>query len=107
MMKTRINTRVICLGMGVVALLLWPAALLLAQDEALSPAATYTLTRWTVDGGGTTGTSNGAYMLSGTAGQPDTGTLEAGDYVLGGGFWAGGEFAGTGHRIYLPLAVRN
>ncbi len=44
----------------------------------------------TVDGGGDTASTGGAYELSGTAGQPDAGPLAGGDYVLHGGFWYGG-----------------
>ena len=67
----------------------------------------YDLSWWTVDGGGTIGSSGGGYLLSGTAGQPDAGVLEGGGYVLGGGFWRGGAVAPPGYRIYLPLAMRN
>jgi hypothetical protein len=50
-------------------------------------AATYDLSWWTVDGGGASGLTSGAYTLSGTAGQPDAGSLSSGDYDLAGGFW--------------------
>jgi hypothetical protein len=50
--------------------------------------ATYDLSWWTVDSGGTTGLTSGSYILSGTAGQPDAGSLSSGDYDLAGGFWA-------------------
>ena len=50
--------------------------------------AAYDLSWWTVDSGGATGLTSGAYTLSGTAGQPDAGTLSSGDYDLAGGFWA-------------------
>jgi hypothetical protein len=50
-------------------------------------AATYDLSWWTVDGGGASGLTSGAYTLSGTAGQPDAGSLASGDYDLAGGFW--------------------
>ena len=52
--------------------------------------AQYTMQRFTVDGGGGTSAA-GPYSLSGTAGQPDAGTLSAGSYVLAGGFWFGGS----------------
>jgi hypothetical protein len=43
---------------------------------------------WTIDGGGASSTG-GAYIISGTAGQPDAGTLSGGGFTLSGGFWAG------------------
>jgi cysteine-rich repeat protein len=41
----------------------------------------------TLDGGGATASSNGAYVLGGTVGQPDAGRLTTTGYVLSGGFW--------------------
>jgi hypothetical protein len=51
--------------------------------------AQYSITRFTIDGGGGM-SSAGSYVLSGTTGQPDAGTLSGGTYVLAGGFWFGG-----------------
>jgi hypothetical protein len=64
----------------------------------------YTLSWWTVDGGGGT-TGDGGYVLSGTAGQPDAGVLAGDGYVLSGGFWGG---AGpVEYDVYLPLVLRS
>ena len=63
----------------------------------------YDLSWWTVDGGGDTGGSSGAYTLGGTIGQPDAGVLAAGAYTLNSGFWAG---VGKLYRVYLPLVPR-
>jgi hypothetical protein len=54
----------------------------------------------TLDGGGGSSTG-GAFVLSGTAGQADTGTLQGGDYTLRGGFWQpeGIKF------LYLPFVL--
>jgi len=55
----------------------------------------YDISWWTIDGGGNT-SSGGSYSLSGTIGQPDSGTLTGGTYKLEGGFWvigAGVTFA--------------
>lgn len=72
---------------------------------ATAAPAQYTLNWWTVDGGG--GRSlGGDFVLNGTAGQPDGGTLTGGDYTLGGGYWAGGELPSAGQSIYLPLVLR-
>jgi hypothetical protein len=69
-------------------------------------AASYGLTWWTVDGGGTTLSRGDGYALGGTIGQPDAGVLRGGGYTLAGGFWGGGEVAAGDHRIYLPLVLR-
>ena len=46
--------------------------------------------RWnTIDAGGVTFAAGGAFMLGGTAGQPDAGASTGGPYVLAGGFWPG------------------
>lgn len=65
----------------------------------------FSLTWWSVDGGG--GSSSGSsYALLGTAGQPDAGTMNGGDYVILGGFWQGGATAVTEQAIYLPVIIR-
>lgn len=74
--------------------------------QGVAPAASYTLSWWTADGGGDTSVTVGKYTLGGTAGQPDAGTWEGNAYVLGGGFWGGGKAATESH-VYLPLIVRN
>jgi hypothetical protein len=87
-------------------LLARPEASLLAQTEggATTPSGTgYSLTWWTVDGGGSNLVSNGAYTLSSTAGQPYAGVVAANGYTLGGGFWGGG---GTVYQVYLPVVMR-
>jgi hypothetical protein len=47
----------------------------------------YDLTWSTVDGGGATFSSGGAYSVDGTIGQHDAGRLSGPPYVLAGGFW--------------------
>jgi hypothetical protein len=69
--------------LALVALLLLCTSVLLAQGR-------FDLSWWTVDGGGGE-SSGGRYAVSGTAGQPDAGTMSGGPYTLGGGFWGGGE----------------
>jgi hypothetical protein len=63
-------------------------------------SAAYDLSWWTVDSGGVTGSTSGNYTLSGTAGQPDTGSLSSGDYDLASGFW--GSILGK-LQNFLPL----
>ena len=59
------------------------AAILFVALAASAPP--YTIDWWTVDGGGGMDGSGGTFTLSGTAGQPDAGTLGGG--ILEGGFW--------------------
>jgi hypothetical protein len=79
-------------------------SLALLTGVALS-ANDYTLSWWTVDGGGATFSSGGDYTLGGITGQPDAGLLTGGDYTLGGGFWGGGALAEEA-KVYLPLVLR-
>src|SRR4051794_37825949 len=53
---------------------------------AVSPAQTYDISWYTIDGGGGTSTG-GVYSISGTIGQPDAGKLTGGNYTIDGGFW--------------------
>ena len=69
---------------------------------AASPAATYDLTWYSIDGGGGS-VAGGVYSLGGTVGQADAGVLQGGVYSLNGGFWAG---AAVDFRTYLPLVAR-
>jgi hypothetical protein len=69
--------------------------------------AGYDQSWWTVDGGGQTFSTGGAYSLGGTIGQPEAGLLAGGDYILGGGFWTSGEPAVRVYWVYLPLLLRN
>ncbi len=59
--------------------------------------------RWnTIAGGGTTFSAGGSYLLGGTMGQSDAGTMSGGAYTLNGGFWV--DF--LGNRLFLPLIER-
>jgi hypothetical protein len=80
-------------------------SLVLAFPAMTQGPENYTLEWWTVDGGGGVGQdTTSPYILGGTIGQPDAGILGNGEYTLIGGFWVGGR---VGHRIYLPLVLRN
>ena len=82
------------------------AMLLFAGGAAYAQTTGYTLPWWTVDGGGGDSSGNG-YILSGTIGQPDAGTLSGGGYTLAGGYWGGGSLPSeTPIAIYLPIVVR-
>ena len=71
------------LAIGVLLLLTLPV---LAQS-----GEGFDLSWHTVDSGGSTFSTGGGYALGSTIGQPDAGSMAGGDYVLAGGFWAGGE----------------
>ncbi len=77
-------------------------AVLLAVTALALAAAGYDLSWWTADGGGGR-SQGGAYVLEGTIGQPDAGSLSGGAYVLVGGFWGGVR---TTARLYLPVITR-
>lgn len=68
----------------------WRAAALLLPLLIVCHAlqAQYAIDWFTVDGGGGS-MAGGHYTLSGTIGQPDTGTLSGGRFTLEGGFWPG------------------
>lgn len=101
------NRRISLLGLLALALLLGALLLPGAGAGAQSPEQGYTLSWWTVDGGGATFSTGGGYALGGTAGQPDPGVLSDGSYTLGGGFWGGGvPTSGLRYGIFLPVVLR-
>ena len=59
---------------------------LLVVSTTVALGQSYTVDRFTVDGGGSTSTG-GVYSVTGTIGQPDAGTMSGGNYTLQGGFW--------------------
>lgn len=58
-----------------------------ALTAAAANAQSFDLSWHTIDGGGATFSTNGAYSLAGTIGQPDAGEMSGGIYTLTGGFW--------------------
>ena len=101
-------------GLSVVILIVLislPAAALAAAwgkgylaPEAAAPQAVYTLSWWTVDGGGTTFNAQEGYRLGGTIGQPDAAVWSGGGYTLAAGFWGG---AAAAYPVYMPLVLRD
>ncbi len=84
----------------------WLLALLVLGTGVALAAGDYDLSWWTQDGGGGD-SSAGTYVLSGTLGQADSGTLTGGSYRLGGGYWGGGaSLSPLGPCVYLPLLRR-
>jgi hypothetical protein len=79
--------------------------LLLSTVALASTAQSYAISWWTIDNGGVILSVGGSYGLGGAIGQPDTGAMSGGGFMLEGGFWQGGV-TGTQHRIYLPVVLR-
>ena len=98
MKQTTISRRVIVIF--VVGLLV---LLLMATAVQAGPGASYDLSWYSIDGGGTMFSTGGSYSLGGTIGQPDAGVLRDGGYTLNGGFWGG---AALNYNIYLPLVLK-
>ncbi len=79
-------------------------AFALTSSQSVMPVAAqsgggYDLTWNVIAGGGITFSAGGSYLLGGTMGQPDAGTMSGGAYTLNGGFWV--DF--LGNRLYLPI----
>ena len=51
-------------------------------------SAQFSIDWYTIDGGGGT-SAGGAFQLSGTIGQHDTGVMSGGNFTLTGGYWSG------------------
>jgi hypothetical protein len=81
------------------------ALLLLASVALAQEGCPYDLSWSTVDGGGQTFSSGGAYRLGGTIGQPDARCMEGGIYLLCGGFWPGSGVE-PGYPSYIPLVLK-
>ena len=74
---------------------------------ALAEPLGFNIEWWTVNGGGGVSKSTGGqYTLQGTIGQPDAGSLQGGEFVLEGGFWAGLREWVEQFFIHLPLVLR-
>ena len=87
-------------------LLLMVLVIVLVLPALTLAANGYTLSWWTVDGGGGTFSTGGAYALGGTSGQPDAGATSGGSYTLVGGFWGGGISGAMSRYVYLPIVLR-
>jgi hypothetical protein len=81
-------------------LLLLSPALALAQSGGL-----YDLSWSSIDGGGYTFSTGGAYSLGGSTGQPDAGSLSGGVFTLEGGFWGLAQSTPQ-YRVFLPTVIR-
>jgi acyl dehydratase len=76
---------------------------------ALAQSGPLEIPWYTIDGGGTTASSGGDFVLAGTAGQADAGISSGGIYTVQGGFW-GVRFTVPlppgDYQVYLPLIRR-
>jgi hypothetical protein len=63
----------------------------LASGASAPARAQFSMTWFTIDGGGITQSTGGSFSLGGTIGQPDAGSMTGGAFSLGGGFWNGGQ----------------
>lgn len=54
-------------------------------------SAQFSVSRFTIDGGGGTRSTGGTFALGGTIGQPDAGRMSGLSFALHGGFWFGGS----------------
>ncbi|HNS38388.1 MAG TPA: hypothetical protein PKM01_11440 [Anaerolineaceae bacterium] len=79
--------------------------LLLAFVTAAHAQGLLDLPWWTADGGGGL-SQGGAYILHGTAGQPEAAYSQGGAYTLSGGFWAGQRIIDAFEQIFLPLTLK-
>ena len=81
-------------------------ALLLALAFTVLAQSGYSLTWWTVGGGGGT-SAMGEYVVGGTIGQAEAGpAMSGGDYTLGGGFWVAEAPPAADQALYLPMIIR-
>jgi hypothetical protein len=87
---------------------------LLAACAIAAPASAQLQVKWhTIDGGGRSVISGGAYSMGGTIGQPDVSRpLNGGAYTMTGGFWSVGlalvavEDPGDDAALDLPTVFR-
>lgn len=91
--------------MTAVLLVVLLGGLLLTDTAFTSSPEGYTLSWWTVDGGGGVLSLPDSYALNGTVGQPDAGGLTSEPYTITGGYWAGG-WREVVYRVHLPLVMR-
>jgi hypothetical protein len=83
-------------------------ALAATRQASSQTGGQYDLTWNTINGGGITFASGGAYQLGSTLGAPDVGKLGGGNYTLGAGFWGGSPLVPTEGQetVYLPMFRR-
>jgi hypothetical protein len=79
------------------------ATLVLTCAAAERAGAYDPITWYSIDGGGVSHAGAGGYVLAGSVGQPDAGTLSSGASVIRGGFWRGGAAPPLGVGENAPV----
>jgi hypothetical protein len=95
------NRKIFLIAIALLILIAFTQSVSIAPASAQSGGG-YDLTWNTIDGGGVTFATGGAYQLGGTIGQADAGTMSGGTYTLNGGFWV--DF--LGNHLMLPLILK-
>jgi hypothetical protein len=88
---------------GTIAFLLSGLCLLIIIAHVVLAGNGYEIPWWTIDGGSVSLTSSSSYAISGTIGQPDTGSMSNGSYDLAAGFW---PYRGH-YTVYVPVVLRS
>jgi hypothetical protein len=93
--------------------LLFTLAVILATVTTMSLALAQSdpmeIPWYTIDGGGSTASSVGDFVLFGTIGQPDAGVSSGQIYTVHGGFWgvrSPSPAPPKDFQVYLPLILR-
>jgi hypothetical protein len=82
-------------------------ALVLVTVSTALATGSYQVTWWTVDsGGGSSQSTDGQYVLNGTAGQPEAGSASGSGYSFNGGFWHAMSTTIQEFLIHMPLVNR-
>ena len=89
------KTRITLGALAIASLLLVGVALAAPNSPSID---------WRVIGGGGGSASAGSTSVNGTIGQAVVGAHTSAPYELCAGFWCG---AGTKHRAYLPLVLKD
>jgi hypothetical protein len=79
---------------------------LILSGASRAASELFELPWWTVDGGGGI-SQGGGYTLSYTIGQPEAGVMSSENFVLEGGFRAGGAPVLLPQGLFLPLVIND
>lgn len=97
------SLRTLLLTLGLLTPALGSAAPAPAEDAPQSAGkslqGSIVMTRWSIDGGGTTSAASGSFRLGASIGQPDAALVAGGPYRLYAGFWVP-KTAATGDELF-------
>lgn len=85
--RTRLLALALSLGTPLLAGAAGPQAAAPQRVPADAAQGAITLTRWTIDAGGTTSASGGAFRLGASIGQPEAALVSGGSHRISAGFW--------------------